>query len=109
MFLLCFKNGSLARERVRDRYGLDWQGFSDILTETPPGNRGRIMLPYFISEITPVVLEPGAVRFGGLDAEDSAGNVRAVAEAQVMSMALHSEWTGFAPRKHPGHSRRFGE
>ena len=97
MFLLCFKNGSLARERVRNRYGLDWQGFSNILMETRPGNRGRIMLPYFISEITPVVLEPGAVRFGGLDAEDSAGNVRAVAEAQVMSMALHSEWTGSPP------------
>ena len=24
--LLCFHNGSLARERIRDRYGLDWDG-----------------------------------------------------------------------------------
>ncbi len=99
MFLLCFKNGSLARERVRDDHGLDWNGFSDILLNTPPGNGGRVMLPYFWPEITPVVLEPGVVRFGGLTEDDAAGNVRAVAEAQVMAMFLHSNWTGLRPRR----------
>ena len=39
--LTCFQNGSLARERVRDAYGLDWQGFSAALAGRPPGNRGR--------------------------------------------------------------------
>jgi sugar (pentulose or hexulose) kinase len=56
------------------------------------------MLPYFLPEITPLVLEPGIRRFGGLTAEDVQGNVRAVAEAQAMAMHLHAGWTGPRPK-----------
>jgi xylulokinase len=97
MFLVCFKNGSLAREKIKNEHGLSWTAFSDILLETPAGNHGRILLPYFQPEITPRVLEAGARRYGGLAAEDVRGNVRAVAEAQAMSMFLHSGWTGRRP------------
>ena len=97
MFLLCFKNGSLARDRIREAHRITWGEFSTVLELTPPGNDGRIMLPYFMPEITPVVLKPEVVRFGGLAENDLAGNVRAVAEAQVMSMYLHSGWTGPRP------------
>jgi xylulokinase len=93
MGLTCFRNGSLARERVRDAYGLDWAGFSDALRQTPPGNRGAIMLPWFEPEITPPVLVPGVRRFD-LDAADAAANVRAVVEGQMMAMTLHSRWLG---------------
>lgn len=99
MFLVCFKNGSLARERVKDSFGLNWNEFSKILLETPPGNRGRIMLPYFMPEITPLILEAGVRRFGGLAADDAAGNVRAVAEAQAMALYLHTEWAGPRPER----------
>ncbi|MBI3468523.1 MAG: carbohydrate kinase [Planctomycetes bacterium] len=94
MSLICFQNGSLAREvNVRDRYGLDWEGFSRRLGESPPGNRGRVLLPYFGPEITPAV--PRAmVRRYGLEESDAAGNVRGVIEAQMASMALHSQWMG---------------
>jgi xylulokinase len=98
MFLVCFKNGSLAREAVKKRYGLSWEDFSRILLETAPGNRGKVMLPYVLPEITPLVLEPGIRRFGGLTADDVRGNVRAVAEAQAMAMYLHSHWTGPRPK-----------
>ena len=98
MFLVCFKNGSLARETIKNRYGLSWDDFSRILLETPPGNQGKIMLPYFLPEITPFVLNPGIRRFGGLTAEDVQGNVRAVAEAQAMAMYLHSSWIGSRPK-----------
>jgi len=93
MALVCFKNGSLARERVRDAYGLDWDGFSRRLRETPPGNRGAIMLPWFEPEATPPVLTPGVRRYG-LDAGDASANVRAVIEAQMMATALHAGWMG---------------
>jgi len=93
MALVCFKNGSLARERVRDAYGLDWDGFSRVLRETPPGNRGAIMLPWFEPEATPPVLTPGVRRYG-LDAGDASANVRAVIEAQMMATALHAGWMG---------------
>ncbi len=99
MFLVCFKNGSLARERVKDDYGLTWNDFSRILMEAPPGNRGRIMLPYFLPEITPLILNPGVRRFGGLAPADAAGNVRAVVEAQAMALYLHSGWVGKRPER----------
>jgi xylulokinase len=91
MALVCFKNGALARERVRDAYCLDWEGFSRALHDTPPGNRGAIMLPWFEPEITPPVLTPGVRRYG-LDPADAAANVRAVIEAQMMAAALHTAW-----------------
>ena len=91
MTLICFKNGSLARERIRDQYGLDWNGFNRALANTPPGNNGGILLPWFEAEIVPRVNKPGIYRFD-LDPNDAAANCRAVVEAQMMSMRLHSRW-----------------
>ena len=93
MGMSVFKNGSLARERVRDTYGMDWAAFSAALARTPAGNRGATMLPWFDPEITPLVLEPGVRRYG-LEPADVEANVRAVVEAQMMSLALHSRWMG---------------
>jgi xylulokinase len=93
MGLTCFKNGSLARERIRDAFGLTWSSFSESLRRTPPGNRGAIMLPWFEPEITPTVLTPGVHRYG-MTAEDPDANVRGVIEGQQMAMALHSRWMG---------------
>jgi xylulokinase len=51
------------------------------------------MIPWFEPEITPAVAEPRVSRYR-LSAEDAAPNVRAVVEAQQMSMALHAQWMG---------------
>jgi len=88
-----FRNGSLAREQVRGRFGLSWDEFSRALAATPPSNAGRILLPWYEPEITPLVLVPGIRRYG-LDADDGPGHVRAVVEAQMMALALHSRWMG---------------
>ncbi|OGV45581.1 MAG: hypothetical protein A2017_12260 [Lentisphaerae bacterium GWF2_44_16] len=98
MSLICFKNGSLARENVRAEYGLEWKDVEDILkNKSIPGNGGNMMLPYFTSEITPLVLKPGP-RFKGKEIEKShpeAGvKIRAVMEGQALSMRLHSQWIG---------------
>jgi xylulokinase len=95
MGLTCFKNGSLARERIRDAFGLSWSSFSDALRRTPPGNGGGILLPWFEPEITPTVLTPGVHRYG-LASGDADANVRAVIEGQQMAMALHSRWMNVA-------------
>jgi xylulokinase len=95
MGLTCFANGSLARERIRDAYGLDWAGFSHALRDTAPGNHGALMLPWFEPEITPAVARPG-VRRTGLDPADASANVRAVVEAQMMSIWRHSRWMDVA-------------
>ena len=93
MALICFLNGSLAREAVRDHYRLDWDGFTQALRDTLPGNNGGLMLPYFDPEIVPRVSEPGVVR-EHLDEEDQNANVRAVIEAQALSSKIHSRWMG---------------
>ena len=93
MGITVFRNGSLARERVRDDFKLSWDGFSRALEQTSPGNDGRMLLPWFEPEITPPVARPGARRFD-LDPSDAAANVRAIVEAQMMAMALHSRWMG---------------
>jgi xylulokinase len=89
--LICFRNGSLAREAVRDAYGLDWGAFSAACRSTPPGNGGALMLPWFEPEITPDVPTPRVHR-EDLDADDGPANVRAVVEAQMMAMFNHSRW-----------------
>ena len=95
MGLTVFSNGSLTRERVRDAFGLDWPGFSAALAAAPPGNRGALILPWFVPEITPHV-PVAAVQRRGLEPGDASSNVRAVVEAQMMAMANHSAWMGVA-------------
>jgi xylulokinase len=97
MALICFLNGSLAREAVRDQNGLDWKTFGEALRKTPPGNKGALMLPYFAPEIVPKVATAGVVRHC-LDPQDTQAEVRAVIEAQAFSSKLHSEWMGVAIR-----------
>ena len=98
MTLICFRNGSPARERVRDMYHLDWRGFNQALVSAPPGNCGAIILPWFEAEIVPRVNRPGIHRFD-LDPNDVAANCRAVVEAQMMSMRIHSQWMKVAPKQ----------
>ena len=97
MTLICFKNGSLAREKIRDAYGIkDWKKFGAALTATKPGGNGGILLPWFEAEIVPRVNRPGIHRFD-LDEKDAAVNCRAIVEGQMMSMRLHSQWMKVAP------------
>ncbi|TXT63376.1 MAG: hypothetical protein BAJALOKI3v1_380015 [Promethearchaeota archaeon] len=98
MSLICYKNASLAREKIRAQFKLKWEDFSDILRSTPPGNYGKIMLPYFFPEIVPLVLEPRVYRFG-FDETDLEGNIRAIIEAQFLSMRLHSDWITETPKE----------
>ena len=56
------------------------------------------MLPYFFPEIVPFVSQPKVYRFG-FDEKDLEGNVRAIIEAQFLSMRLHSKWIGEKPEE----------
>jgi xylulokinase len=98
MSLICFRNGSLAREALRDELGVDWSAFDVAgLALTAPGNEGNRMLPFFGPEITPRGDFDGPVRKG--DAEFEAGanppaQIRALLEGQFLNMRLHSQWIG---------------
>ncbi|HTR42050.1 MAG TPA: FGGY family carbohydrate kinase [Pseudomonadales bacterium] len=97
MSLICFKNGSLAREKIRDAYGIkDWKRFGELMATKPPGNHGGILLPWFEAEIVPRVNRPGIHRFD-LDEKDAAANCRAIVEGQMLSKRLHAQWMESAP------------
>ena len=88
MNLVCFRNGSLAREWIRLEHHLNWDTFAHLL-EQRPGNDGYIMLPWLETEITPHVPHAGVRRFG-FDRFDAGRNVRGLVEGQMMAMANHA-------------------
>ncbi|VDK22420.1 unnamed protein product, partial [Anisakis simplex] len=56
MGMLCFKNGSFTRDRIRRAIGAsDWESFAEILSKTPPGNNGNIGFYFDDNEIVPNV------------------------------------------------------
>ena len=97
MGITVFRNGSLARERIRNQFGLTWEGFADALRSTPAGNDGAMMLPWFEPEITPAVPHETIRRFE-LDGAPPARHVRAIIEAQAMALSRHAQWMGVTPR-----------
>ena len=100
MSLQCFVNGSLAREAVRDKLGYDWDQFTQAFSNTPCGNHGKRMVPFFRPETSPRVdlAEPilkGGEAFENWDEPDAA--IRACVEAQFMNMKLRTDWMHLQP------------
>lgn len=99
MSLICFKNGSLAREAIKEKYGLSWDSFEkDALSQTPAGNNGAMMLPFYEPEITPAIDTEGPV-FSSEHHYSSDEAVRAVLESQFLNMRTHSDWLGVIPSR----------
>ncbi len=98
MSLVCFLNGSLAREKVKERLGVGWDAFDRHgMSKTRPGNDGNLMAPFFGPEITPrgdfsePVLQ-GTPEFEAW--QDQAAAVRGCLEGQFINMWLQSRWIG---------------
>ncbi|TFK75002.1 D-xylulose kinase [Pluteus cervinus] len=52
--MLCYKNGALTREYIRDEHASrHWHIFNELVLETPPGNNGRFGLYFTLPEIIP--------------------------------------------------------
>jgi len=95
MSLACFKNGSLARDKVRQGAGVDWAFFDKgAFEQTEAGNGGQLALPWFEAEITPPVLQPGIRANFDFKSATPAVQVRAAVEAQVLVLCSHSLWIG---------------
>lgn len=96
MSLICFTNGSLAREAVRKACGLSYEAFD---RETPTPSEERLMLPYFSPESTPLVLTPGVKYNFDPEKADGSARARALLESQILSMRLHSAWQKLTLRR----------
>lgn len=95
MSLICFRNGSLAREAVKNRFDLTWDDFDLAgLSRTEPGNGGRVILPFVGDEITPRVTSAD-FSYPDWEVEPTADEfVRGVLEGQFLNMKHHSDWLG---------------
>ncbi|MEI6177650.1 MAG: FGGY-family carbohydrate kinase, partial [Verrucomicrobiota bacterium] len=96
MSLICFRNGSLSREALRDQLHLDWSAFDQAALATTRGAAGaNLMLPFYGPEITPRRDFTGPVLSGSPAFESGAEpalQVRALLEGQFLNMRLHSQW-----------------
>ncbi|KZV31574.1 xylulose kinase [Dorcoceras hygrometricum] len=123
MVMLCYKNGSLTREDIRNRCAdKSWDVFNSLLQESPPlnGTGGKIGFYYKEHEILPplpvgyhrYVLENfngdslDGVKEHEVDAFDPASEVRALVEGQLLSMRAHTERFGLPSP--PNHSASMG-
>jgi len=93
--MLCYKNGSLAREKVRNEYANgDWTRFNELVAATPPGNKGYWGLYFPLPEIIPPNVV-GQFHFKSEDAQTppipvetlpDAAHPRAILESQLLSI-----------------------
>jgi len=102
MTLQCFLNGSLAREKVKDRFQMSWDDFSNALSSTNIGNNKNIMLPFFGNEISPKIIgdniEPilsGTEDFKNWKNANEA--IRACVECQIINMKCCVKWMNLSP------------
>lgn len=95
MSLSCFKNGSLARDRVRRECGVDWQFFDETAFDiTPPGNEGRRAFPFLETELTPKHDATGIEANFDWNAAAPETKIRAVVEGQIANMRERTRWIG---------------
>ncbi|CAI6092172.1 unnamed protein product [Clonostachys chloroleuca] len=111
MFMLCYKNGGLAREKIRDALPkpevgpTGWENFNDAVTDRSPldvhADRAKIGLYFPLRETVPNI-RPGTWRFtcsaaNGTDLREEAEpwspetDARAIVESQALSMRLRSQ------------------
>ncbi|CAH1970342.1 unnamed protein product [Acanthoscelides obtectus] len=94
MALLCFKNGSLTRERIKNKCANgSWDIFDQLLNSTPRGNFGNMGLYYDIQEILPFLQgdyrftkNGSTCKFTSLEVE-----VRALVEGQFLAKRAYAE------------------
>ena len=101
MSLQCFVNGSLAREAVKDRFSYDWEQFTRALSETPAGNRGHFMVPFFRPEISPRMDREEPILEGSeafRNWQEPRAAIRACIEGQAINIKLCSQWMRLQPK-----------
>ena len=100
MSLSCFKNGSLARDRVRKELGADWTFFDETawssrtIEQSEQSNNSPRAFPYFEAEITPKHDATGIEANFDWDLATADVKVRAIVEGQIANMYDRTRWIG---------------
>ncbi|MBO5762228.1 MAG: carbohydrate kinase [Lentisphaeria bacterium] len=98
MSLICFSNGSLARDAVRREIGATWEEF-DALGALASAGSNQLMLPYFQPESTPPVLQPEVKYNFNYASARPEEKVKALLESQALSMRKHTMYLSEKIRK----------
>lgn len=94
--MLCYKNGALAREQIRDRCaGADWERYNELVEQSPHGSSGFMGFYFPLPEIIPPGVQ-GEFIFQCKDNEepqlahglqpDASEHARAILESQFLSI-----------------------
>lgn len=95
MLMLCYKNGSVTREKVRKNAQFaTWDAFNDAIKSVPAACNGNISFHFKEAEITPRFNSTAVFRFDGegkplASFPSVAVEARAAIEGQFMSMRQH--------------------
>ncbi len=96
--MLCYKNGALAREQVRDKHADgSWDRFNELVEENPAGNNGHLGFYFPLHEIIPPnvignfffsthLIKTEVKPPAALDAIPPNAHPRAILESQFMSI-----------------------
>lgn len=106
MAMLCIKNGSVTRDRVKNNAGVKtWPEFNSLLASRGAGNEGNQGFFWLEPEIIPRYNNSAVFRFDteGKQVEafaDAATEIRALVEGQFLSMRVHAAKLGLKqPRR----------
>ena len=91
--LLCVSNLANGYNALREALGLSHEAFARHVEEAPPGNAGRVLMPWYEGERTPDV-PFGAAATLGFDAADLAGARPAAACRAVLEGHVLNLWDG---------------
>ncbi|KAI0343290.1 D-xylulose kinase [Trametopsis cervina] len=85
--MLCYKNGALAREQVRDKYAsADWAKYNELVESTPIANDGLLGFYFPLPEIIPPNVQ-GSFFFRPSSSSSSPSGMEAVPETSVSPSA----------------------
>ncbi|KAJ3225666.1 hypothetical protein HDU81_007711 [Chytriomyces hyalinus] len=107
--MLCFKNGSLARQQIRDKYANgQWTDFNSMLSQTKPGNNGFFGFFHPEQEITPPTSKPNQIHMFDATSDTPIPNassvapeiqIRAIVEQHALRLKHHTQVLGVSEVK----------
>jgi xylulokinase len=85
--LLCVSNMANGYDALLEQFGLSHAEFDQLVQETPAGNRGRVLVPWYVGERTPDLPHAAPLYFG-FDLSDFGPETlsRAVLEGHVLNL-----------------------
>ena len=85
--LLCVSNLANGYNQVLEQFHLTHAEFNEIVKDVPIGNKGRLLIPWYMGERTPDVPQASPVYFGfGLDEFTRENLARAVLEGHILNL-----------------------